>query len=145
MSDGMMMFDVGWDLEWHGICSDRSHKRMIRAHVSTLPRQGKARLSWATVSRYVHWIRSADVDFHVALSDCGNYTKYDIQCLIVFSVVNTLSCSTLNFNSLIFSVGHKCATTSPITMSLLLLSLLIFFHMLTNTKFVYVTSIYYHS
>jgi hypothetical protein len=55
------------------------------------------------------------------------YTKYDIWCLIVFSVVTTLSCSTLNFNSLIISLRHKCAITFPTTMSLLLLSLLIFF------------------
>jgi hypothetical protein len=103
----------------------------------------------------------------------NNYTKYDIYRLIVFSVVTTLSCSTLNFNSLIISVTHKCATTYPTTMSLLLLSLLIschiirithkcattfpttmsllflslliFFHILTNSKFVHVTSTYYHS
>jgi hypothetical protein len=55
-----------------------------------------------------------------------HYTKYDIECLIVFSVT-TLSCSTLNFNSLIISVRYKCATTFPTTMSLLTLSLLNFF------------------
>ena len=63
---------------------------------------------------------------------------------MIFSVVTTLSCSTLIFNSLIISVRHKCATTFPTTMSLLL-SLLIFFHILTNTKFVHVTSTYYHN
>jgi hypothetical protein len=46
---------------------------------------------------------------------------------MIFSVVTTLSCSTLNFNSLIISVRHKCATTFPTTMSLLL-SLLIFLY-----------------
>jgi hypothetical protein len=56
-----------------------------------------------------------------------HYTKYDVYCLIVFSVVTTLSCSTVNFNSLIISVRHKCITTFPTTMSLLLLSLLNFF------------------
>ena len=63
----------------------------------------------------------------------------------VFGVVTTLSCSTLNFNYLTMSVRHKCATTFPTTMSFLLLSLLIFFHILTNTKFVHVISTYYHS
>ena len=56
-----------------------------------------------------------------------NYTRYDIECLIVFSVVSTLSCSTLIFNSLINSVRHECAVTFPTTTSFLLLSLLIFF------------------
>ena len=37
---------------------------------------------------------------------CGNqhYTKYDIWCMIVFSVVATLPCSTLIFNTLTISV-----------------------------------------
>ena len=74
-----------------------------------------------------------------------NYTKYDIQFLIVFSVVTTLPRSTLNFDSLIISVRHKCATTFSTIMSPLLLSLLIIFHILINTKFVHVTSTYYHS
>jgi hypothetical protein len=30
----------------------------------------------------------------------GHYTKYDIECLVIFSVVTTLSCSTLIFNLL---------------------------------------------
>ena len=65
--------------------------------------------------------------------------------LIIFSVVTTLSCSTLIFNSLIISVRHKCAATFLTATSFLLLLLLIFFHILTNTKFVHVTPTYYHS
>jgi hypothetical protein len=61
----------------------------------------------------------------------------------MFSVVITLLCSTLIFNSLIVSVRHKCAGTFPIATSFPLLSLLIFFH--TNTKFVHVIFTYYHS
>jgi hypothetical protein len=45
----------------------------------------------------------------------------------------------------IISVRHKCASTFLPTMSLLLLSLFIFLHIFTNTKFVHVTSTYYHS
>jgi hypothetical protein len=41
----------------------------------------------------------------------SHYTKYGIQCLIIFSVVTTLSCSTLIFNSLIISVRHTCVAT----------------------------------
>ena len=37
--------------------------------MSSVRNQGKARLSWAAVSRYVHWIREADVEVDVALSD----------------------------------------------------------------------------
>ena len=62
-----------------------------------------------------------------------------------FSVFTTLSYSTLIFNSLMISVRHKCAATFPIATSFLLLSLLIFFHILTNTEFVHITSTYYHS
>ena len=64
---------------------------------------------------------------------------------MIFSVVTTLSYSTLLFNSLIISVRHKCATTFPTATSFLLLSLLGFFHILTNTEFVHVTFTYYHS
>ena len=38
-----------------------------------------------------------------------HYTKQDIQCLIMFSVVTTLPFSTLIFNSLTISVRHICA------------------------------------
>ena len=64
---------------------------------------------------------------------------------IIFSVVTTLSWSTLTFNSLIISVRLKCAATFPTTTSFLLLSLLVFSHILTNPKFVHVTSTHYHS
>ena len=74
-----------------------------------------------------------------------HYTKYDIYCFIIFSVVTTLSCSTLIFNSLIISVRHKCSGNFPTAASFLLLSLSVFFNIFTNTKFVHVTSIYYHS
>ena len=43
------------------------------------------------------------------------------------------------------SVSHKCVATFPTATSFLLLSLLIFVHILTNTKFVHVTSTYDHS
>ena len=65
--------------------------------------------------------------------------------MIIFSVVTTLSCSTLISNSLIISVRHKSATTFPIAISFPLLSLLICFHILTNTKSIHITSKYYHS
>ena len=65
---------------------------------------------------------------------------------MIFSVVTTLSCATLISNSLVISVRHKCAVTFPSTTSFLLLSLLVFLvHILTNTKFVHVTSTHYHS
>jgi len=73
------------------------------------------------------------------------YTKYDIYYLIIFSVVATLSCSTLIINSLIISVTHKCVVTFPTATSFLLLSLLNFPHILTNPKIMHVTSRYYHS
>ena len=41
-----------------------------------------------------------------------HYTKYDTQCLIIFRVVTTVSCSTLIFHSLIISVIHKCIAPS---------------------------------
>ena len=49
-----------------------------------------------------------------------HYIKYDIQCLIVFSVVISLSCSTLIFYTLTISVRHKCVATSPTLTSLIL-------------------------
>ena len=52
---------------------------------------------------------------------------------------------TLIFSSLVNSVRHKCAVTFLIAISFLLLSLLNFFHIFTNIKFVHVTSTYYHS
>ena len=61
---------------------------------------------------------------------------------MIFSVVITLSFATLIVNSLIISVRHKCAATFPTATSFLLLSLLVFSHILTNTKFVHVTSTY---
>ena len=75
----------------------------------------------------------------------SSYIKYDIQCLIIFSVVTTISCSPLIFNSLIINVRHKCAATFLTATSFLLLSLMFFFHILTNTKSMHVTSMYYHS
>ena len=73
------------------------------------------------------------------------YTKYDIQCLIIFSVVTTLSCSTLILNSSIISVRHKYAATFSTTTSFLLLLLLKKFNIFIDTKFAHVTSTYYHS
>ena len=73
------------------------------------------------------------------------YTKYDIWCLIIFSVVTTLWCSTLIFSSLIISDRDKCAATIPSATSFLLLPLLIFFYILTSDKFVHVTSTHYHT
>ena len=65
--------------------------------------------------------------------------------MIIFSVVTTLSCSKLIFHSLMIRVRYKCAATFSTATSFLLISLLIFFHILTNTKFVHVTFTYYHS
>ena len=56
-----------------------------------------------------------------------HYTKYDLLCLIIFSIVITLSCSTLIFNSLIISVGDECVATFLVATSFLLLSLLTLF------------------
>jgi hypothetical protein len=72
------------------------------------------------------------------------YTKEDIQSLNMFSVVTTLPYSTLIFDSLtiLMSVRHKCAATFP-TATFRIISF--FAHILTNTKFKYVTSTYYHS
>jgi hypothetical protein len=50
----------------------------------------------------------------------SHYTKYDIWYLTKFSVVTTLSCSTLIFSSLIIGVRHKCATTFHVNTSFLL-------------------------
>ena len=66
-------------------------------------------------------------------------------CLIILSVITTLSCLILIFNSLMISVRHECTATFHVATSFLLLSLLVFFHIFTNTKFVHVTSTYYHS
>jgi hypothetical protein len=60
-----------------------------------------------------------------------------------FSVVTTLPCSTLIYNSLTISVGHKCVVTFP-TVTSLIMSFFVF-HIFTNIKFVHVTSPYYHS
>ena len=62
----------------------------------------------------------------------SHYTKSDIQCFIIFSVVTTLSCSTLIFNSLIISVRHKCTANFPTATSFLLLLLLTFFSYLVQ-------------
>ena len=147
------------------------------------------------------YLNNVMVEYLMNMQSQNHYTKYDIQCLIVFSDVTTLLYSALNFNPLIINVGHKstttcpttrsilhlsllkilsynqyqtqmrqhlpyyhvpspfiivnffhiislrhkCAITFPTTMSLLLLSLLIFFQILTNTKFVHVTFTYYHN
>ena len=64
---------------------------------------------------------------------------------MIFSVVTTLPCSTLIFNSLIISVRHKYAITFPIVTSYFLSQLLYFYHILINTKFVHVAFTYYHS
>jgi hypothetical protein len=72
--------------------------------------QGKARLSWAAVSRYVHWIREADVEVDVALSDLwkaggawkptvaqsicsGNWESFPAHCFI--ALLKSLSISIL--------------------------------------------------
>ena len=84
-------------------------------------------------------------DTRLTLHPSCTYTKCDILCLIIFCVVTTLSCSTLILNYLMISVRHKCVTTFPTATLFFLLSLLILFHIFTNTKFVHVTSTYYHS
>ena len=58
-----------------------------------------------------------------------HYTKYSIQCLIVFSVVTTLPCSTLIFNSLTISArryARRCV-------EILLLSMLFQFPISLST------------
>ena len=61
-----------------------------------------------------------------------------IFSVVIFDVVTTLPCSSLIFNSLIISSRRYAG--------ILLLSFLFWcFHILTNTKFKYVTSTYYHS
>ena len=95
-----------------------------------------------TISNFLS-ILCIKIEFIIRL--LHHYTKYDIKCLITFSVVTTLSCSTIIFNYLIISVRHKCVATFPTATSFLLLSLLKKIHILTNTKFVHVISTYYHS
>ena len=64
------------------------------------------------------------------------------QCLILFNVVNTLPCSTLIFNVLTISVRRYARRY----VGILFFIIDIFFpHILTNTQFKHVTSIYYHS
>ena len=72
-------------------------------------------------------------------------TTLDMIFSVWLYLVLFTPCSTLIFYSLIFSVKHKCATAFRVATSFLLLSLLHFLYILTNTKFVHVTSTYYHS
>ena len=57
-------------------------------------------------------------DYHSLLQQHGSGTTLImIFSVTIFSVVTTLSCSTLIFNSLIFSVRHECIATFPATTS----------------------------
>ena len=82
-------------------------------------------------------LRRTKVEISKVVND--HYTKYDTQCLIIFSVVTTLLSSTLIFNSLTISVrryARRCAR-------ILLLSLLfLFFISLLTTIFEHVTFTY---
>ena len=72
----------------------------------------------------------------------NHYTKYDMLCLIIFSVVTTLFCSTLIINFLTISVRIQARRCDKFLLSSLLF---LVFHILTNTKFKHVTPTYYHS
>ena len=60
--------------------------------------------------------------------------------MIIFDVVTTEPCSTLIFNSLKISVRRLLEDMLDFSFYLV-----IFFHILTNTKLKHVTSTYYHS
>ena len=47
-----------------------------------------------------------------------HYTKYDVQCVIIFDVVTTLPYSILIFNSLTIGVRYECVFTFPTAISL---------------------------